>query len=351
MAETASNPLLALLQERGLIDDMQVEEVSQEQARSGKPMVQVLQDLGVLDLNTLLEVMADHLHTEVVEIRDAEITPEVLQTVPATNARALQCLPVGVFGSTVRIAMADPLNPGAVDELAYMTGKEVQIVVADPAQIEKAINKHYGQEMESVGDILKELGADADIAREVAEVAAGEAITGLENLANEAPIIKFVNLVLYQAVQDRASDIHFEPFEDEFKIRYRVDGALYEMTPPPKHLALPVTSRIKVMANLDIAERRLPQDGRISLHLAGRQIDLRVSTLPTQFGESVVLRVLDRAAVRMDLDGLGFPDFILKYVSDIIQQPNGIVIVTGPTGCGKTTTLYSGMRRLIKIVF
>ena len=346
MAESASNPLLALLQERGLIDDMQVEEVSQEQARSGKPMVQVLQDLGVLDLNTLLEVMADHLHTEVVEIRDAEITPEVLQTVPATNARALQCLPVGVFGSTVRIALADPLNPGTVDELAYMTGKEVQIVVADPAQIEKAINKHYGQEMDSVGDILKELGADADIAKEVAEVAAAEGATGLENLANEAPIIKFVNLVLYQAVQDRASDIHFEPFEDEFKIRYRVDGALYEMTPPPKHLALPVTSRIKVMANLDIAERRLPQDGRISLYLAGRQIDLRVSTLPTQFGESVVLRVLDRAAVRMDLDGLGFPDHILKYVSEIIQQPNGIVIVTGPTGCGKTTTLYSGLRRL-----
>ena len=346
MAESASNPLLALLQERGLIDDMQVEEVSQEQARSGKPMVQVLQDLGVLDLNTLLEVIADHLHTEVVEIRDAEITPEVLQTVPATNARALQCLPVGVFGSTVRIAMADPLNPGAVDELAYMTGKEVQIVVADPAQIEKAINKHYGQEMDSVSDILKELGADADIAKEVAEVAAAEGATGLENLANEAPIIKFVNLVLYQAVQDRASDIHFEPFEDEFKIRYRVDGALYEMTPPPKHLALPVTSRIKVMANLDIAERRLPQDGRISLYLAGRQIDLRVSTLPTQFGESVVLRVLDRAAVRMDLDGLGFPDHILKYVSEIIQQPNGIVIVTGPTGCGKTTTLYSGLRRL-----
>jgi type IV pilus assembly protein PilB len=197
-----------------------------------------------------------------------------------------------------------------------------------------------------VSDILKELGADADIAKEVAEVAIADGITGLENLANEAPIIKFVNLVLYQAVQDRASDIHFEPFEDEFKIRYRVDGALYEMTPPPKHLALPVTSRIKVMANLDIAERRLPQDGRISLHLAGRQIDMRVSTLPTQFGESVVLRVLDRAAVRMDLDGLGFPDHILKYVSDIIQQPNGIVIVTGPTGCGKTTTLYSGLRRL-----
>jgi type IV pilus assembly protein PilB len=345
MAESASNPLLALLQERGLIDDMQVEEVSQEQARSGKPMAQVLQDLGVLDQHTILEVMAEHLHTEVVEIRDAEITPEVLATVPATNARALQCLPVALFGSTVRIALADPLNPGTADELAYMTGKEVQIVVADPAQIEKAIGKLYGEETDSVGDILKQLGADGDIAKEVVEAAAQGNI-GLEDLANEAPIIKFVNLVLYQAVQDRASDIHFEPFEDEFKIRYRVDGALYEMTPPPKHLALPVTSRLKVMANLDIAERRLPQDGRISLNLVGRQIDLRVSTLPTQFGESVVLRVLDRSAVRMDLDGLGFPDFILKYVSEIIQQPNGIVIVTGPTGCGKTTTLYSGLRRL-----
>jgi type IV pilus assembly protein PilB len=153
-------------------------------------------------------------------------------------------------------------------------------------------------------------------------------------------------LVLLQAIRDKSSDIHFEPFEDEFKIRYRVDGALYEMSPPPKHLALPVTSRIKVMANLDIAERRLPQDGRISLAMAGRQIDMRVSTLPTQFGESVVLRVLDRAAVNMDLEHLGFPDFIQTYMAETIQQPNGIVIVTGPTGCGKTTTLYSFLRRL-----
>jgi type IV pilus assembly protein PilB len=155
--------------------------------------------------------------------------------------------------------------------------------------------------------------------------------------------------VLYQAVMDRASDIHFEPFEDEFKIRYRVDGALYEMTPPPRHLALPVTSRIKVMANLDIAERRLPQDGRISLSMAGRQIDMRVSTLPTQFGESVVLRVLDRSSVNMELAHLGPPDFVQKYMAETIQQPNGIVIVTGPTGCGKTTTLYSCLRELNSI--
>jgi type IV pilus assembly protein PilB len=257
-----------------------------------------------------------------------------------------QCLPVAVHGSTVRVALSDPLNSAALDELGYLTGKEVQVVVADPAQIEKAINKHYGEESESISDILKELGADADIAKEVAEAASGDGATDLENLANEAPIIKFVNLVLYQAVQDRASDIHFEPFEDEFKIRYRVDGALYEMTPPPKHLALPVTSRLKVMANLDIAERRLPQDGRIGITLAGRQIDLRVSTLPTQFGESVVLRVLDRSAVNMEMASLGFPKHVYDHVMLTIQQPNGIFINTGPTGCGKTTTLYSCLRHI-----
>jgi len=338
--------MLALIQEQGLVDDLQLEEVVQEHTRSGKPVIQLLQDFGLLDMETILQIMASHLGTEVVELRELELTPEILQTVPATAARMHQCLPVAVDGSTVRVALSDPLNSAAIDELGYLTGKEVQVVVADPAQIEKAINKHYGEESESIGDILKELGADADIAREVAEATSGDGVADLENLANETPIIKFVNLVLYQAVQDRASDIHFEPFEDEFKIRYRVDGALYEMTPPPKHLALPVTSRIKVMANLDIAERRLPQDGRIGITLAGRQIDLRVSTLPTQFGESVVLRVLDRSAVNMDLKALGFPKHVYDHVMLTIQQPNGIFINTGPTGCGKTTTLYSCLRHI-----
>jgi type IV pilus assembly protein PilB len=340
-----THPLLSLLQENALLDDMQLEEVAQEHGRTGVPVIQILQDLQFLDIGTILQVIADHLHTEVIEIRDADLTAEVLGAISSTDAKLHVCLPVAVHGSSVRLAFADPLNPATIDELAYKTGKEVQVVVADPASIEAAIKKHYGQDSESVSDILKELGQDSDLSREIAEVTAGDEIN-VESLANEAPIIKFVNLVLLQAVQDRASDIHFEPFEDEFKIRYRVDGALYEMAPPPRHLALPVTSRIKVMANLDIAERRLPQDGRISLNLAGRPIDLRVSTLPTQFGESVVLRVLDRNAVNMELESLGLPDFIEKYLAEIIQQPNGIVIVTGPTGCGKTTTLYSALRRL-----
>src|SRR2546422_5830862 len=349
MAEISSIPMLALIQEQGLVDDLQLEEVLQEHTRSGKPVIQLLQDFGLLDLETILQIMASHLGTEVVELRELELTPEILQTVPATAVRMHQCLPVAVYGSTVRVALSDPLNSAALDELGYLTGKEVQVVVADPAQIEKAINKHYGEESESVSDILRELGADADIAKEVAEATSGDGVADLENLANERPIIKFVNLVLYQAVQDRASDIHFEPFEDEFKIRYRVDGALYEMTPPPKHLALPVISRLKVMANLNISERRLPQDGRITFPMGNRQIDLRVSTLPTQFGESVVLRVLDRAAMNLDLETLGLPKYIFDYSTEVIQQPNGIYIVTGPTGSGKTTTLYSCLRKVNSI--
>lgn len=344
MAEAEAHPLLVLLKDQSLIDDLQLEEVIQENARSGKPFTQILQDFGLMDIDTQLQVIANHLSTEVVDLRNRELTPEILKAIPANTARMYQCVPVETYGSAIRVAMADPLNPSQLDELGYMLGKELQVVVADPADIEKAITKYYGEETESFSDLLKDLEQDGDIAREVANVSAG--VMDITDLANVTPIIRFVNLVLFQAVQDRASDIHFEPFEDEFKIRYRVDGALYEMSPPPKHLALPVTSRIKVMANLDISERRLPQDGRISINMAGRQIDLRVSTLPTQFGESVVLRVLDRAAVNLQLESLGFPKFVLDYVVEAIQQPNGIFVVTGPTGSGKTTTLYSCMRRV-----
>ena len=347
MAE-GNYPLLALLKERNLIDDVQYDEVVQEHTRNGKPVGQVLVDLGVLDIDTQLQIMAEHLGTEVVELRDKELPEEVIKSVPSDTVRMYQCLPVAVNGSTIQLALADPLNLSTINELGFALNREIQVVVADPGQIEKAINKFYGDTTESVSDILKELGADTDIAKEVAEATRGDVqdLSNLENLANETPIIRFVNLVLNQAIQDRASDIHFEPFEDEFKIRYRVDGALYEMAPPPKHLALPVTSRLKVMSNLDIAERRLPQDGRITLTIAGRTVDLRVSTLPTQFGESVVLRVLDRAAMNLDVNLLGLPKQILDYLLEAILEPNGIIIVTGPTGCGKTTTLYSCLRKI-----
>ena len=193
---------------------------------------------------------------------------------------------------------------------------------------------------------MKEIGGDEEIAQDVRQLEEQDDETIMAQLADAAPIVKFVNMVMFQAVKDRASDIHFEPFETEFRIRYRVDGALYEMSPPPKHLALPVISRIKVMANLNISERRLPQDGRINMQMGHKSIDLRVSTLPTQFGESVVLRVLDRSAVNLELETLGLPKDIHEYVTDAINRPNGIFVVTGPTGCGKTTTLYSCLRRV-----
>jgi len=346
MAEEISNPLLALIRGEGLIDDLQYEEVVAELKRSGTPVVQLLQDFGIMKLDDILHVVATNLGTEVISLRDTAFTPELLQLIPANVARMYRCIPVGLSNGTLQVALADPLDPSHADQIGFASKRDVQVVVADPAEIEKAIERNYGQEeSEDFSHILQELGADANIAREISEAEAGDDKQA-EDLANAAPIVKFVNLVLAQAIQDRASDIHFEPFETEFRIRYRVDGALYEMSPPPKHLALPVISRLKVMSNLNISERRLPQDGRINYNVANRQVDLRVSTLPTQFGESVVLRVLDRKSVSLDIETLGFPKYVHDFVTDAILRPNGIMVVTGPTGSGKTTTLYSCMRRV-----
>jgi type IV pilus assembly protein PilB len=350
MAEEISNPLLSLVKDQGLIDDLQYEEVAAEFKRSGEPVFQLLQDFGIMKVDDILHVMAANLGTEIVSLRDREYPPDLLKTIPANVARMYHCMPVALKNGTLQVALANPLDPAHADEVGFASKREVQVVVADPSEIEKAIERHYGQEeTEDLSHIYQELGSDSEIAREASEAAVTEDARQIESLADAAPIVKFVSLVLQQAIQDRASDIHFEPFETEFRIRYRVDGALYEMSPPPKHLALPVISRLKVMSNLNISERRLPQDGRISYQVAGRQIDLRVSTLPTQFGESVVLRVLDRAAVNLDLDTLGFPKYITDYVNDAILRPNGILIVTGPTGSGKTTTLYSAMRKVNSI--
>jgi type IV pilus assembly protein PilB len=350
MPEEISNPLLSLIKEQGLIDDLQYEEVAAELKRSGTPVFQLLQDFGIMKVDDILHVIATNLGTDVVALRTLEFKPELLKLIPANVARMYHCVPVGLSGSTLRVALADPLDPAHADEIGFASKHDVQVVVADPTEIEKAIERHYGQEeAEDLSEILKEISSDQEIAREVSEADATDDAKLAEDLADKAPIVKFVNLVLFQAIQDRASDIHFEPFEAEFRIRYRVDGALYEMAPPPKHLALPVISRLKVMSNLNISERRLPQDGRITYAVAGRTVDLRVSTLPTQFGESVVLRVLDRSSVNLDLDTLGFPKYLHDYVTEAVQRPNGILIVTGPTGSGKTTTLYSALRRVNSI--
>ncbi|HEX3857160.1 MAG TPA: GspE/PulE family protein [Verrucomicrobiae bacterium] len=345
MAEDISSPLLSLVKEQGLIDDLQYEDVVAEIKRSNAPAIQVLQDFGIMKLDDILHVEATYLGTEVVSLRDREISPELLKTIPVTAARMYRCLPVGLNGDVLQVALAEPLDPARADEIHFSAKRDIQIVVADPTEIDKGIDRLYGQdESANFAEILKEIGAGKDFAREANEAADNEKL--MADLANEVPIVKFVNLVLQQAIQDRASDIHFEPFETEFRIRYRVDGALYEMAPPPKHLALPVISRLKIMANLNISERRMPQDGRITHNVLGKQVDLRMSTLPTQFGESVVLRVLDRSSVNLELESLGLPKMVYDFVSEVILRPNGIFVVTGPTGSGKTTTLYSCLRRV-----
>jgi type IV pilus assembly protein PilB len=348
MAEAISHPLIALIRERGLLDALQIEEIGQEVQRSGKSVIQILQDYGLLDLDSILQIMADHLGTMVVSLEADTIPQDAIAAVPNETARMYQVVPMALYGDTLQIALADPLNPQTMDELGFSLKYTLQVVVANPAEVAACIEKFYPAQADlGYTSLLKELWVDVEATKEE-EGPKGLSIS-LDDAVNDVPVVKFVNLVLMQAVQDRASDIHFEPFEEEFKIRYRVDGALYEMAPPPKHLATPVTSRLKIMANLNISERRLPQDGRISTVISGKQVDLRLSTLPTAFGESVVLRVLDRGAVQLDLKTLGLPKDGYDFIVETINQPNGIFTVTGPTGCGKTTTLYSCLRHINQI--
>jgi type IV pilus assembly protein PilB len=331
--------LLAFLLENGVIESVQCEDLRDEQSRTGKPIEEVVANSGVIRLTDLYQMVATALGTEVVDVTTMEFPADLLSLVPPQTARLQGVLPLDFDGQVLRMAVANPLDPNVVDNLRFATQKDIVLYVAPAAQIYTMIERFYGSEISDMEDVLAGLAGDA-----VAKVNAGD-VVDIEG-ASSAPIVKYVNTVLAQAIQARASDIHFEPFEHEFKIRYRVDGALYEMSPPPRSLSTAITSRIKVMSNLNIAERRLPQDGRIQTTMAGRQVDLRVSTLPTQFGESIVLRVLDRASVKLDLAAIGLPPRIYNYICEVIEKPNGIFIVTGPTGSGKTTTLYACLNRI-----
>jgi type IV pilus assembly protein PilB len=325
--------------EQHVLQPSQAEDVLTEAELNGKSVAQAMIDGGFVDETGFYQTIVDGLGADYVDLSQKEIAPEILCLIPRDLARLHGALPIGVSGDTLRVALVDPLDHRAAEDLRFALGKDIQVVVSPAEQIEERIKQYYGTDTSSMEDILKQLA-------DVSELLEEDGVAAVEAEANATPIIRFVDLILYQAIQDRASDIHFEPFENEFKIRYRVDGALYEMSPPPRHLALPVISRVKVMANMNIAERRLPQDGRIQKHIAGRSIDLRVSTLPTQFGESLVLRVLDRATVNLDLEALGMPDSIHDFLLEMIHRPNGIFIATGPTGSGKTTTLYSCLRKI-----
>jgi type IV pilus assembly protein PilB len=332
-----------LFVEQRVLEPSQADDVLQEANLNGKTIEQALIDSGFVDERAFYQVLADALGTDFIDLSDDEIAPEILRLIPAGLARLHQALPIAAHGNTLTVALLDPLDLRAAEDLRFALGKDVQVVVSPTEQIADRINRCYGTDSSSMEDVLKQLGETGEL---LTLAVKDESASAVEAEANATPIIRFVDLILFQAIRDRASDIHFEPFDNEFKIRYRVDGALYEMAPPPRHLALPVISRVKVMANMNIAERRLPQDGRIQKNVAGRTVDLRVSTLPTQFGESVVLRVLDRSTVNLDLESLGLPDHIHDYLIEVINRANGIFIVTGPTGSGKTTTLYSCLRKI-----
>ncbi len=331
--------LLELFSERELLDDVQLAELNADE--SGRSPAEVALDHGWIEQPQLLATLASHLGCEHRGSLPESLPGDAVAAVPGNLARTYGVAPLRVDAAGVDLAAVDPLNHRLVEDLTFALSRDIRVVVADPAQVETLIKRHYGEDEARIEDVLADIAASGT-AVEVGELSEEE----IEEMATQAPIVRLVNLVLAQAVKDQASDIHFEPFENDYKIRYRVDGALYEMAPPSKQLALPIASRLKVLANLNIAERRVPQDGRIKITLQGHPVDLRVSTLPTQFGESVVLRVLDQRNMRLDLAEIGLPAEVEAGVRDVIGRPNGIFIVTGPTGSGKTTTLYSALREL-----
>ena len=341
MLDPESQSLKDIVLASNMVTKDQLIEVEEEYGRTAKPLKELLINYEILTEEQILDLIASSLGMEIVDLSQMEIEKSIIDLIPADNARMLGAIPVAFDGMTITVAVRNPLNYQIADELRFMLGKDVMTVVASEAQIDSCLEKYYPLDLGSMHEMLEEMNLQDGLSS-LTDIDA-------ESAANEAPIIKFVDAVLYQAVKDKASDIHFEPFEKEFKIRYRIDGALYEMAPPPKNLAVPVISRVKIMSSLNISERRKPQDGRIQLKVAGNPIDLRVSTLPTQFGESVVLRVLDRSVVNLDLDMLGINEQVLAKIRDIISMPNGIFIITGPTGSGKTTTLYSALKEINKV--
>jgi type IV pilus assembly protein PilB len=284
---------------------------------------------------------------EYVNLDDIDIPPEVIEKVPAQMAKTYHIVPIeyNKQQNQLSVVLDSPENFRATDDLSTLMGFKVVAKISDPKSLEKALTKYYETKEENINELIDEIQDDRFLAEFEGRNQSID-IDELKELSESNPVKKLLNLVLLQAIRDKASDIHFEPFENEYKMRYRIDGILYEMLPPPKHIATALSSRIKVMANLDIAERRLPQDGRVSLTVQGNPVDLRVSVLPTMFGESVVLRVLDRTQVSLDLEKLGLRQDDLKLVRQLIHKPNGIVVVCGPTGCGKTTTLYSALSEL-----
>jgi type IV pilus assembly protein PilB len=342
-----------ILVDLGLIDEQQLATMLEEQAsRGGELIGKVGVSLGFYTDEQLGEALAEQWGTTFVTLYDRQIPPQVTKLISEPMAQLYRVVPLELSGNRLTVASADPQKIQIADELRTLLGHDIHVCVATEPEIQKAIEKLYASDSESVESLVEDLEADDELAAQAAAAAGREGptdLTSVEALAESAPVRKLLNMVLLLAIRDGASDIHFEPFETEFRIRLKADGVLQEMVPPPKHLAFAITTRIKVMANLDIAERRLPQDGRIELTVGGHPVDLRVSVLPTLFGESVVMRVLDRGVVSLDLEKVGMHEAMLRKFREVIKRPNGIVLVTGPTGSGKTTTLYSALSELNEV--
>ncbi|MBL7139602.1 MAG: Flp pilus assembly complex ATPase component TadA [Planctomycetes bacterium] len=328
-----------VLLEMEKITDEQLQEALEFKKEKGGALGAVLVDLGYCEQPDISAALAIQAGMRRVDLDEIEISTEVTEKMDSLTARSYGVVPIEFSDHMLTVAMADPNNFRALDELHMLLDFEIRAAVADPNAVVRALDKYYAQ-IDSVESVIGELGMTAEW---IAENEESIDLEDIRAMSESQPVKKLLNLVLLQAIRDQASDIHFEPFEDEFKMRYRIDGVLYEMVPPPRHIALAVASRIKVMANLDIAERRVPQDGRIELTVGGKPVDLRISVLPTMFGESVVMRVLDRSLVELDLTKIGLRADEQQLVDELIHLPNGIVINTGPTGCGKTTTLYSAL--------
>jgi type IV pilus assembly protein PilB len=346
---TSPHPVLNELIKAGGLNPAQAEAIHEEHLAQGKSVRTIALEQRYISETEYLKALAAALDTTVIDLSTAPILPDLGKLVPASMARMYEALPFRSEDQTIVFSISDWPSPAVTDDIAFILSRRVKFVVSTREQITSGILKLYGEESESIKELLSVLDADLQHAGDLIQLNDVPALEDIEHAASATPVIRFVNLVLFQAVKDHASDIHFEPFEHEFKIRYRVDGALYETAPPPKNLALPIISRVKVISGLDIAESRLPQDGRIQLNIGGRSIDFRVSTLPTQFGESVVLRVLDRTNVQLDIHKIGFPEDVHSAFLEDIHKPNGIVIVTGPTGSGKTTTLYAALQQINRV--
>lgn len=335
----------------GFITDEQLQLLIEEQQQQpGALLGKLAEDMALITDEQLAQALGEQMGMKVVTLGDTPIPKELLEKLTDVMAQLYRVVPVRFDGSRLTVATCDPQNLTVQDELRTFLGLDIEMVVATEREIKATIDRFYSPESLSVEKIIADLNADEELF-EAANKLQGDKfdLDGAEALADSAPVRKLLNLVLLLAIKDHASDIHFEPFEDEFRIRIKAEGVLYEMVPPPRHLAFAITTRIKVMANLDIAERRMPQDGRIELMVGGHPVDLRVSVLPTMFGESVVMRILDRTVVNLSLDKVGMDETTKENFRNIMRRPNGIVLVTGPTGSGKTTTLYSALSEMNEI--